>query len=93
MTGKVRINITFDPETLRLADREARRRRISRSALIRDAIRAVASDHERESEEAARRRRQRAAVEGMRQLARKVGKWPAVELLHAWRYRLERSSK
>ena len=36
----VRINITFDHETLRLANRAARRRRTSRSEFIRDAVRA-----------------------------------------------------
>ena len=90
MAAKTRVNISIDRETLRLADREARRRKISRSELIRAALREMAANHERESEEQARRKRQQEAVEGMQRLAQKAGSWPAVELLHAWRYRLEK---
>ena len=93
MATKTRVNITFDDDTLRLADREARRRKMSRSALVRDLIRTVALNGERESAEEARRKRQLAAIEGMRELARKAGPWPAAEILHSWRYRLQRKEK
>jgi len=84
-----RINVTFDSKTLRLADREARRRRTSRSNLVRIAVRAFASEHERRQAELAREARQREAVATMDRLAQKAGDWPAVEILHAWRYRLQ----
>jgi metal-responsive CopG/Arc/MetJ family transcriptional regulator len=88
---KNRINITIDDETLRVADRAARRRKTSRSEFFRTAVRELARQQESNSEGEASRARQRAAVEGIRQLARKAGNWPAVELLHAWRYRSERN--
>lgn len=88
MGGKIRINITIDPETVRLADREARLRKTSRSDFIRSAVRAAATQNRHEAEEAARRERQRRAAERMDALARKAGDWPAEEILHAWRYRL-----
>lgn len=88
MGKKVRINITVDRETLRLADREAHRRKTSRSEFIRLAVRAAATDHDRESDEEASRERQRRAIEGIRRIAHKLGDWPAVEVLHEWRYRL-----
>lgn len=81
----VRVNITFDRETLRMADREARRRKTSRSEFIRVAIRAAVTDHEREAE-ALREQRGR-AIEGMRRLARKAGDWPAERILRQWRDR------
>ena len=93
MATKTRINVTFDPETLRLADREARRRRISRSNLIRTAVRAFASEHEKEQAQAARQERQRKAVATMDRLAKEAGDWPAVEILRAWRYRLQDGEK
>ena len=93
MPAKTRINITVDRETLRLADREARRRKVSRSNFIRIAVRAAASEHEQEDAEAARLERQREAVATMDSLAKKAGNWPAGEILHAWRYRLQRGAK
>jgi metal-responsive CopG/Arc/MetJ family transcriptional regulator len=93
MASRDRINITIDRKTLRLADRAARRQKTSRSEFFRAAVREMARQQERESEDVAGRVRQRAAVEGMRQLARKAGNWPAVELLHAWRYRSQRNEK
>jgi len=84
----VRVNITIDRETLRLVDREARRRKTSRSDFIRTAVRQVAADNEHKTEEASRRQCQRRAIEGMDRLARKAGDWPAEEILRAWRYRL-----
>ena len=93
MAVKNRINITIDRETLRLADSAARRQKTSRSAFFRAAVREMVRQQGHQAEGDARRTRQRAAVEGMRQLARKAGNWPAVELLHAWRYRSERNEK
>ena len=93
MATKTRINVTFDPETLRLADREARRRKTSRSSFIRTAVRAVASEYENEQSEAKRLERQRKAVATMDRLAQKAVKWPAVEILHAWRYRMHKGKK
>ena len=93
MATKTRINVTFDPETLRLADREARLRKTSRSNLIRTAVRVLASEHEKEQADAALLERQRKAVATMDRLAQKAGDWPAVEILHAWRYRLQVGKK
>jgi len=88
MAAKLRINITVDPETVRLADREARRRKTSRSAVFRDAVRETAQNHRRQSGEAAQRERRRAAMEGIRRIAHKLGDWPAEQIVHNWRYRL-----
>lgn len=93
MAAKTRINVTFDLETLRLADREARRRKTSRNSFIRTAVRAVASEYENEQSEAKRLERQRKAVATMDRLAQKAGKLPAVEILHASRYRLHKGYK
>ncbi len=90
MSGTTRINITIDPETVRLADRLARRRKTSRSAIVREGVRALARDDERAIEETARKKRQREAIATMDRLAHKAGDWPAVEILHNWRYRLAR---
>jgi Arc/MetJ-type ribon-helix-helix transcriptional regulator len=80
-----RINITFDRETLRLADREARRRKISRSEFIRTAIRSAVREREQALEEAAIHERRRKAVEGMNRLAAKFGDWPAEKILREMR--------
>jgi metal-responsive CopG/Arc/MetJ family transcriptional regulator len=90
MPAKRRVNITIDAETLRIADRIARRQKMSRSELIRTAIRQSADAQIRQDEADARRKQQEEAVETMDHLARKAGKWPAVEILHQWRYRLEK---
>ena len=83
----VRVNITFDRETLRLADREARRNKISRSELIRTAVRQAASRNEQKAEAEARRRRQQEAVKAMDRLAHEFGDWPAGKILRASRDR------
>lgn len=93
MAAKVRINITIDQETIRLADRAARRRKTSRSEFIRAAVREVATNHEAESEEEARRKRQWEAYKGLRRVARKLGDWPAEKIVHDWRYRLVGKNK
>ena len=93
MGTKTRINITMDEETLRLADRAARRRKSSRSEFIRVAVREIAANHQRESEDAARRKRQREAIEIMDRLAHKAGDWPAEEILRAWRRRGENKQR
>lgn len=82
-----RINITFDRKTLGLADREARRQKVSRSEFIRTAVRTVATSRDRGAEEEARRRRQREAAARMDQLAREFGNWPAGKILRAARDR------
>jgi Arc/MetJ-type ribon-helix-helix transcriptional regulator len=89
MGSKVRINITVDAETVRLADRLARRRKTSRSAVLREGVRALAENQARETEDAARRERQREAIRGIRKIAHHLGDWPATQIVHAWRYRLE----
>jgi Arc/MetJ-type ribon-helix-helix transcriptional regulator len=83
----VRINITFDEETLRLADREARRTKTSRSGFIRSAIRSVAAENGQAVKEAVLRERRRRAIEGIRRIAHKLGDWPAEEILRAARDR------
>ncbi len=93
MAAKKRINITVDQDTLRLADREARRRKTSRSEYIRAAVREVATNHEHESKETARRKRQREAVEMMDRLAHEFGDWPAQEILRASRDRWARRKR
>jgi predicted transcriptional regulator len=87
MAAKTRVNITVDPQTLRLADRLARVRKTSRSAVLRDGVHALASAHEKKKAEAVELERQKNAVATMDRLAQKAGDWPAVEILHAWRYR------
>ena len=89
MSAKTRINITVDRETLRLADREARRRKTSRSDFIRGAIRFVAKENDQSIEEAALRERRRKAIEGMNRLAQKFGDWPAEQILYDMRHRRE----
>lgn len=83
----MRINITIDDETVRLADRLARHRRTSRSAILREGVRALADIEEQQAEEAGRRKRQCEAVGSMDRLARIAGDWPAERILRAWRDR------
>ena len=85
MTVKKRVNITIDPETLRLADRAARRRNVSRSELIRAAIHEAAEAQNRRTAEEQRSVRQRRAIEGMQRLARHFGDWPAEQILRSFR--------
>jgi Arc/MetJ-type ribon-helix-helix transcriptional regulator len=85
----VRINITFDRETLRLADREARRRRTSRSDFIRNAVRTAAAENEQVAQEATLRERRQKAIEGIRRMAQKFGDWPAEQILRDMRNRVK----
>jgi metal-responsive CopG/Arc/MetJ family transcriptional regulator len=87
MAHSIRINITVDRETLRLADREARRQKTSRSEFIRKAVRDQAEGRRRESEEEARRKRQARAIEGLNRLAQQFGDWPAEQIVRAARDR------
>jgi metal-responsive CopG/Arc/MetJ family transcriptional regulator len=84
----VRINITFDRETLRLADREARRRQTSRSKFIRDAVHAEATRNDAAAEKQELRQQRHEAIQGIRRIAKEAGNWPAVKIVHDWRYRL-----
>lgn len=72
---------------MRLADRLARRRRTSRSAVFRDGVRALADQERREKDSAARRKRQMQAIADMDRLARKFGDWPAEAVLREARDR------
>jgi len=83
----VRVNITFDQETLRLADREGHRRKTSRSDFIRTAIRSAAEENEQAPGEVAVLERRRKAIEGIKRLAQKFGDWPAEKILRAARAR------
>jgi metal-responsive CopG/Arc/MetJ family transcriptional regulator len=85
----VRVNITFDRETLHLADREARRRKTSRSDFIRNAVRTAAKENDQAMEEAALRERRLKAIAGIRRMAQKFGDWPAEQILHDMRHRFE----
>jgi metal-responsive CopG/Arc/MetJ family transcriptional regulator len=89
----VRINITFDQETLRLANREARHRRTSRSQFIRDAVRAEAGRSDAAEKEQALRRQRHEAFQAIRKIAKEAGNWPAVRIVHDWRYRLAEAKK
>jgi hypothetical protein len=93
MSAKVRINITVDRETLRLADREARRRKTSRSALIRDTIREISQNQHNAVQEQARRLRRQRAAESMDRLARVFGDWPAEKILYEARHRWDKSAR
>jgi len=74
MSEKIRISVTTDPETVRVADSLARRRKTSRSAVFRDGVHALVEAD------------QRVAAEGMDQITRRMGDWPAEEIVHAFRY-------
>jgi len=87
MGAKVRINITIDAQTVRLADRLARARKISRSAILREGVQALAENQAHAVEEQARRARRRRAAEAMDRLAHKFGDWPAEKILRAARDR------
>jgi hypothetical protein len=88
MAAKTRINITVDRDTLRLADREARRRRISRSEVFRSAVHAEAARKDASNQEQDLLRRRQEAIEGIRKMAREAGSWPTTKIIHDWRYRL-----
>jgi metal-responsive CopG/Arc/MetJ family transcriptional regulator len=87
MAHSIRINITVDRETLRLADREARRQKTSRSEVIRRAVRTQAEREQLSVEQEGRRKRQERAIEGMHRLAQQFGDWPAEQILRAARDR------
>lgn len=87
----MRINITIDPGTVRLADRMARRRKTSRSAVLRAGVRALAEKEARAAEFKSQRERGRRAAEAMDRLAHEFGDWPAEEILRASRDRWARS--
>ncbi len=93
MATKIRVNVSVDDETLGLADRLARRRKVSRSAVIREGVKALWTKDEREAEERAIRKRQRRAAQDMDRLARKFGDWPAEEILRASRDRWTRPKR
>jgi len=84
----VRVNITFDLETLRLADRAARRRKTSRSDFVRSAVRTVANGEAVAAQEQELRVRRHKAIQEIRKIAKEAGNWPAVKIVHDWRYRL-----
>lgn len=86
----MRINITVDRDTIRLADRMARRMKASRSAVMRAGVLALLGQEAREAEATARRERQRRAAEAMDRLAREFGDWPDDALLRAARDRWSR---
>lgn len=83
----MRINISVDARTIRLADRLARRRKISRSAVLRQGVQALAENQMREAEEKALRESRRQAANDMDRLARKFGDWPAERILREARDR------
>lgn len=87
MAHSIRINITVDRETLRLADREARRQKTSRSEFIRKAVRDQAEDQRRldqDKEELAGRLKAAAAMD---RIAHQFGDWPAERILRESRDR------
>ena len=87
MSEKTRVNITIDPQTLRLADRLARARKTSRSAVLRKRVHALAENQANQLSQKERCDRQRRAVEAMDRLAHKFGDWPAERILRASRDR------
>ncbi len=86
----MRINITVDRDTIRKADRLARRRKTSRSAVMREGVEVLDSLEAQEVEVNARRQRQRRAADAMDRLARDFGDWPADAILRAARDRWSR---
>lgn len=89
----VRINITVDRETLRIANREARRRRTSRSEFIRHAVRAEGTRSDDAGKEQELRRERHEAFQAIRKIAKEAGSWPATQIVHDWRYRLVNEKK
>jgi metal-responsive CopG/Arc/MetJ family transcriptional regulator len=86
----VRVNVTFDQDTLRLANRAARRRRTSRSEFIRSAVRAEATRDDAAGKAEDLRQQRHEAIQGIRRIAKEAGSWPATKIVHDWRYRLMR---
>ena len=71
-----------------MADREARRRRTSRSEFVRDVVRTEATRSDAAGQALELRRQRQEAIEGIRRLAEEAGSWPATKIVHDWRYRL-----
>lgn len=90
---KTRINITVDRDTLRLANREARRRRTSRSEFIRAAVRSEATRNDAADKEQELRQQRHEAFQAIRRIAKEAGNWPATKIVHDWRYRLVNEKK
>jgi metal-responsive CopG/Arc/MetJ family transcriptional regulator len=93
MSAKTRINITVDRETLRLADREAHRRKTSRSEFIRAAVHAEAKRNDHAGKELELRHQRHEAFQSIRRIAKEAGNWPASKIVHDWRYRLVKGKK
>ena len=89
----MRINITVDPKTVQLADRMARRRKTSRSAILREGVHALAESQLREADEQLRQARRRRAAETMDRLAHDFGNWPAEKILREARHRWDKVAK
>ena len=87
MAQSIRINITVDRETLRLADREARRQKTSRSEFIRKAVRDQAEVQRRHVEDGKQLAKRLEAAAAMDRLARQFGDWPAEQILRESRDR------
>lgn len=86
----MRINITIDSETVHLPDRLARTKKVSRSAILREGVRALAENQRREVEEAEVRERRRNAIGGIRRIAPKPGDAPAEKTVRECRHRWTR---
>lgn len=93
MAAKTRVNISMDDATLRLADRLARRKKTSRSEILRKGVQSLADAERREYEEMAVREQRQRAIAGIRAIAGKMGDWPAEQIVHDWRYRLKEKEK
>jgi Arc/MetJ-type ribon-helix-helix transcriptional regulator len=93
MAAKTRVNITVDSQTLRLADRLARARKISRSAVLREGVHALAENQANQIAERALRDSQLSAAKAMDRLAHKFGDWPAEKILRAARDRWQPPKK
>ena len=83
----------MDSQTLRIADRLARARKISRSAILREGVYALAENQANRNAEQARQERQHEAAKAMDRLAHKFGDWPALEILRAARDRWQMPKK
>jgi metal-responsive CopG/Arc/MetJ family transcriptional regulator len=75
-----------------MADREARRRKTSRSEFVRDVVRTEVTKSDTLDQELELRRQRREAIEGIRRIAEEAGSWPATKIVHNWRYRFMREN-
>jgi len=87
MAQSIRINITVDRETLRLADREARRQKTSRSEFIRKAVRDQAENRRQLAEDKKQLAVRLEAAARMDRIAHQFGDWPAEQILRESRNR------